>query len=68
MKLRGYCSGRFEVKTGWDGEVLAQIPVQSSNIWQEYSAEIEIPDGVKSLYFTYRGEGSASLASFILLP
>jgi len=68
IKVRGYCNGRFEIKTAWDGEVLAEIPVGFSNIWQEYSTDIEIPDGVKPLYFSYRGEGSASLASFTLLP
>ncbi|MFW5749267.1 MAG: family 43 glycosylhydrolase [Halanaerobium sp.] len=68
IKVRGYCSGSFKVKTAWGGEVLAEIPVKSSNIWQEYTADIEIPAGVQPLYFTYRGEGSASLASFTLLP
>lgn len=66
IKVRGYCSGRFEVKTSWDGEVLAEIPVKSSNIWQEYTSDIKIPDGVQPIYFTYRGEGSASLTSFFI--
>lgn len=66
IKVRGYCRGKFEVKTSWDGEPLGSIEVGFANIWQEYSANIVIPDGVQALYFTYRGEGSASLASFTL--
>lgn len=66
IKVRGYCSGAFEVKTSWDGPVLGTIPVEFSNIWREYSADIAIPDGIQSLYFTYTGPGSASLAFFTL--
>ena len=66
IRVRGYCRGYFEVKTAWDGEVLGTIPVDFSNIWQEYSADIQIPDGIHALYFTYRGSGSASLGSFTL--
>lgn len=64
--VRGYCSGHFEVKTAWDGPVLAEIPVCSSNVWTKYSTKVEIPDGIHSVYFSYRGSGSASLLSFTL--
>jgi hypothetical protein len=66
IKVRGYCKGHFEVKTAWDGDVLGTIPVDFTNIWTEYSADISIPDSVQSLYFTYRGSGSASFGSFTL--
>ncbi|AUG57746.1 MAG TPA: alpha-N-arabinofuranosidase [Ruminiclostridium sp.] len=66
IKVRGYCRGHFEVKTSWSGEVLGKIEVGFSNVWKEYSADISIPDGINALYFTYKGEGSASLASFTL--
>jgi len=66
IKVRGYCRGAFEVKTSWNGEVLGRIPVEFSNIWKEYSADVAIPDGVQALYFTYTGSGSASLAYFTL--
>lgn len=66
IKVRGYCKGYFEVKTSWNGTPLGTIPVDFTNIWTEYSADISIPDGVQALYFTYRGGGSASLASFTL--
>lgn len=67
IKVRGYCNGAFEVKTSWDGSVLGRIPVDFTNLWTEYSADIPIPDGKQALYFTFRGNGSASLASFTLV-
>ncbi|MDW2796747.1 family 43 glycosylhydrolase [Clostridium boliviensis] len=67
IKVRGYCRGQFEIKTAWDGEALVSIPVVYTNIWKEYAADIEIPDGIWPIYITYRGEGSASLQSFTLI-
>jgi len=66
IKVRGYCRGAFEVKTSWDGAALGKIPVDFTNVWTEYPADIVIPDGIQALYFTYTGSGGASLASFIL--
>ena len=66
IQVRGYARGAFEVKTAWDGPALGAIPVEFSNIWKEYAADIAIPDGVHALYFTFRGEGNAQLASFAL--
>lgn len=66
LRVRGYCGGEFEVKTAWDGAVLGRIPVKYTNVWTDYSAPIEIPDGINALYFTYRGPGSAALLSFTL--
>ena len=66
IKVRGYCQGDFEVKTAWDGPALGKISVGFTNVWKEYSADIAIPDGIQALYFTYTGQGSASLASFTL--
>lgn len=66
IRVRGYCSGVFEVKSSWDGEKLGVIPIGFSSEWKEYTGSVEIPDGVCSLYFTYRGFGSAAFASFTL--
>ena len=66
VEVRGYCSGAFEVKTAWDGPVLAKIPVEFTNVWTEYTADVAIPDGINALYFTYKGPGSAALRSFTL--
>ncbi len=67
IKVRGYAQGSFEVKTSWDGPSHGSIPVDFTNVWTTYTADIVIPDGVQSLYFTYAGKGSASLASFTLV-
>ena len=64
--LRGYADGTFEVKTAWDGEVLATLEVQYTNVWEKYTAPVTIPDGIQALYLTYRGNGNAALRSFEL--
>jgi hypothetical protein len=66
IKVRGYCRGAFVVKISWNGTPLGKIPVDFSNVWKEYSADIKISDGTQALYFEYAGEGNASLASFTL--
>lgn len=66
IKVRGYCSGAFEVKTAWNGQVLGNIPVGYTNIWTEYASDIAIPDGIQAIYLTYTGNGSAHLGSFTL--
>lgn len=64
--VRGYGNGFFEVKTSWNGEVLAKLPVQNTNVWEKYTAPVSIPDGVQAIYLTYRGDGAPSLRSFEL--
>lgn len=64
--VRGYADGTFEVKTAWDGEVLATLEVQYTNVWEKYTAPVTIPDGIQALYLTYRGNGIAALRSFEL--
>ncbi|WP_438433228.1 family 43 glycosylhydrolase [Gorillibacterium sp. sgz500922] len=56
--------GTVEVLTAWDGEPLGRIPVQATNEWKTFSADIAIPDGVQALYFRYSGPSRASLLSF----
>jgi hypothetical protein len=66
VKTRGYAHGHFEVKTSWDGEVLKKIPIESSNVWTDTSAFLDLPHGVLPLYLEYKGTGGISLASFKL--
>ena len=63
---RGYANGRFEVKTSWDGETLAALDIDYTNIWWKYTANIAIPDGVRSLYFKYIGGGNPHFKGFEL--
>lgn len=48
--IRGYADGTFEVKTAWDGEVMATLEVQYTNVWEKYTAPVTIPDGIQALY------------------
>lgn len=65
IKTRAYMQGAFEISLAWDGDVLGSIPVSNSNIWVQGEVEISIPDGVQSLYLTYRGTGTlVQLKSF----
>ncbi|MBR6627025.1 MAG: family 43 glycosylhydrolase [Lachnospiraceae bacterium] len=63
---RGYAGGTMEVRTAWDGPVLASMHIPYSNVWEEQSAPLELPDGVHALYLTYKGPGTAYLKSFEL--
>ena len=51
IDVRGYIKGSFEVKTAWDGKVLAQIPVEYTNVWKHYSTPVDMPDGEQALLF-----------------
>ena len=66
LRTRGYAGGCFEVRTEPESEPLGRIPLGFRNQWTDFSGEIPIPDGIRALYFTYRGPGSAMLASFTL--
>ena len=70
IKVRGYADGYFEVRSKWDGPVLASIPVKFSNVWEEYTADIEFPRGTCekwTIYFTYKGQGIADFLSFLFI-
>lgn len=64
---KGYAGGSFEIRTKWDGEPIATLPIHYSNRWAAYEAEVSIPDQVAALYFTYRGDGNASFKGFELI-
>ncbi|GFI66033.1 xylosidase/arabinosidase [Lachnospiraceae bacterium] len=66
ITVRGYAKGVFQVKTAWDGPVLAEIPVDYTNVWEDYSAPVAVEDGVHALYLTFRGQGNPMLKSFEL--
>ncbi|MBE6754698.1 MAG: alpha-N-arabinofuranosidase [Ruminococcaceae bacterium] len=66
VTVRGYCDGSFELRTSMDGDVIATIPVVSSNVWESYTVDAPIPDGVGCIYLTYTGGGNPALKSFTL--
>ncbi len=63
IKVRGYASGLFEVRTAWDGPVLAEIPVEYTNVWETYEKTVNFPDGKQALYLTFKGQGTADFLS-----
>lgn len=67
ITTRGYAGGVFEIRTKWDGAVIAKIKIEYSNVWETYTTDINLPDGVHAIYITYTGDGNASLKSFTLL-
>ncbi|MCQ2613233.1 MAG: family 43 glycosylhydrolase [Treponemataceae bacterium] len=64
VETRGYASGVFEVRTSYKGPVIAEIPVEYTNIWVKGSAQVAVPDGVYPLYLTFRGQGTVQLRKF----
>ena len=61
VETRGYTHGSFEVRCAFDGEVLGEIPLYASNVWERHTAYMPIPDGVHGLWLTCRGGGTAQL-------
>jgi hypothetical protein len=61
VKLRGDGQGVFEVSAG--SNIAGSIPVSSSENWKDYSVRIDT-DGVKALYFVWKGEGQIDFLSF----
>lgn len=66
ITVRGYAKGVFQVKTARNGEVLAEIPVDYTNVWEDYTVPVSIEDGIHTLYLTFCGQGNAMLKSFEL--
>lgn len=67
VTTKGYAHGVMEVRTAWDGPVVCTIPLNYANVWQEQVTDISVEDGVKPLYFTFRGDGFLQFASFRLI-
>ena len=61
---KGYATGKLEVRTKWDGEVIGSFEIGYANEWHETKADIEIPDGVHDLFFTFKGTGHLQFAAF----
>ena len=66
VTTRGYADGVFEIRTKRDGGPIAKIKIEYTNVWETYTADIDLPDGVYAFYITYTGGGTTSLKSFTL--
>ncbi|MDO4877524.1 MAG: alpha-N-arabinofuranosidase, partial [Oscillospiraceae bacterium] len=66
IRVRGYGNGVFEVRTKIGGEILGTFPVENYNYWTDVNAEVKLPDGTNSLFFTFNGNGNPDFAGFEL--
>ncbi len=67
ITTRGYGNGTFEVRTSIEGEVLASMTLEYTNVWETYISDIKIPDGIHALYFRYTGQGNVQFKEFELI-
>lgn len=54
------------MRTEINGEMLAELPVGYTNVWEEATADIALPEGEYALYLTFRGQGNTMLKGFEL--
>lgn len=66
VTVRGYGNGSFQVRTSPEGPVLAEMKVEYANVWEDYTADLSLEDGVYPIYLTYVGDGNVMLKSFTL--
>ena len=66
IRTKGYARGKMEIRTAWDGEPGAEVPVGYANVWHDEKTAVSIPDGLTSLYFTFVGDGHLQFAGFTL--
>lgn len=67
LTTKGYANGIMEIRTAWDGPVLGTVTIGYANVWKEEITDVNIPDGVHALYFTFVGDGHLQFASFRLI-
>ncbi|MCR4741364.1 MAG: family 43 glycosylhydrolase [Treponema sp.] len=66
ISTRAYFHGKYEIRTEINGPLVGSIECESSNFWEEWSGQVNIPDGKKALYFTYKGSGCGQFKGFTL--
>ena len=66
IRTKGYARGNMEIRTSWDGPVIGSVPIGYANVWHDETAEVSVPDGITSLYFTFIGDGHMQFAGFTL--
>ena len=65
--VSGVCRGNIEVSdTPEFATLAASIPVEAGKTMMNVTAPFRMPDGVKALYFRFRGEGAMNFFTFEL--
>lgn len=68
---KGSTEGYFQITDTLHGNDCGKVPIKLTDrgcagSWEEFSGEVNIPDGVRALYFEYRGDGALDFVNFTL--
>ena len=56
--IRGKAHGKMIIKDGLDGNIVSTIKIDlNSKDYEEFVGDLKIDDGIKPLYFTFKGTG-----------
>lgn len=66
IEARGKLKGKVCVYTDLKMQPIAEIPVRAEVSWKNFTADLSRVDGVKALYFIYKGAGYIDFKSFVL--
>ena len=56
--IRGKANGKMIIKDGLDGNIVSTIKIDlNSKDYEEFVGDLKIDDGIKPLYFTFKGTG-----------
>jgi hypothetical protein len=66
ITVRGSARGTVSVCGEPGGGAFAEIPVSPSDGWTVFASPMDVPDGVKPLYFRFCGTGSLDFLEFAL--
>lgn len=66
IEVRGKAKGKICVYTDPKMQSVAEIPVEAEVSWKNFTADLSRIDGVRALYFMYKGAGYIDFKSFIL--
>lgn len=64
ITTKGYATGEMKISLTYDGPSVGSVPIGYANVWKSDETEVDIPDGVSSLYFTFVGNGHLQFKSF----
>jgi predicted GH43/DUF377 family glycosyl hydrolase len=64
VTVRGAGNGVLIVSTGIGDGIVSKINLTETVDWATFTAQLKIDEGIKPLYFTYKGEGAVDFLSF----
>lgn len=65
IRIRSTGEGKFIVKDGTDGNVVAVISITTADEWTDFDSSLNIADGVHPLFFLYEGSGEVALKEIL---